>query len=89
MSYEILATAEEVSILHINDANFNSLTGWRIEFHDGKEAMLYYHNGEWMQNDEQWLDEITLQDIGKCIDNSLVKRSPAITEHYFYDMLIN
>jgi hypothetical protein len=85
MSYEILITAAGLSILHITTANFNSLTGWRIEFHDGKEAMLYYRDGEWMQYDEQWLDEITLQDIGNCIN----KRSPAITEHYFYDMLIN
>jgi hypothetical protein len=89
MSYEILRTAEGLSILHITTANFHSITGWRIEFHDGKEAMLYNHSGEWMQYDEQWLDGITLLTIGNCIANSLVKKNSGMADCYFYDMLVN
>jgi len=79
MSYEILRTAEGLSILHIIPADLNSFSGWQIEFDDGKEAMLYYNSGEWVQYNEQWLDGITLLAIGNCIDISLVKQSIGTT----------
>jgi hypothetical protein len=89
MSYEILITAEGLSILHITAINFNSLKGWRVEFHDGKEAMLYNDNDEWVQYNELWLDKPTLMAIGHCIDDSMVKKDAGITESYFYDILVN
>jgi len=89
MSYEILRTANGLSILHITMVNFNSVNGWRIQFHDGKEAMLYYYSDEWFQYDEPWLDRPTLKAIGNCIDGSMMKRNMGIADSYFYDMLIN
>ena len=89
MSYEILRTEKGVSILHITAANVNAITGWRVEFDDGKEATLYHHSGEWLQYDENWLDEITLMAVGNCIDISLVQRGSGIKERFFYDMLVN
>jgi hypothetical protein len=89
MSYEILRTAEGLSILHITRAGHDSFTAWKIEFHDGKEAVLSLQNGKWLQDDEQWLDGITLLAIGHCIDNCQTKRSIGIAKHYFYEMLIN
>lgn len=76
MSYEILRTEKGLNILHITASNLNTINGWRIEFDDGKEAMLYQHSGEWRQHNENWLDEITLMAVGNCIDTSLVRRSP-------------
>lgn len=89
MSYEILRTAKGLSILHITTANLNLITGWRIEFDNGKEAMLYHNNQEWIQLDEQWLDSITLLAVGNCIDISLVKRNSATKAYFFYDILNN
>ncbi|MEO6849806.1 MAG: hypothetical protein ABI203_02795 [Mucilaginibacter sp.] len=90
MSYEILITAESVSILHITAINFNSLNGWRIEFHDGKEAMVYNENNEWIQYDKSWLDKPTLVGIGYCIERRMVEKSTGITDsRYFYDTLVN
>jgi hypothetical protein len=89
MSYEILITAEGLRIIHITTINFNSRKGWRIEFDDGKEAVLYNGNDEWVQYDEPWLDKPTLMAIGHCIDGSTVKKSAAITDSYFYDILVN
>jgi hypothetical protein len=89
MSYEILIEEEGVSILHITEATFNSFEGWRIEFHDGKYAMVYKCSGEWLQYNEDWLHKPRLLDIGKCIEGSLTKKPLGITESYFYDMLIN
>lgn len=89
MSYEILRTGENLSLIHITEASFNSFEGWRVEFHDGKEAMLYNCNDEWIQYGKLWLDRITLLAIGNCIVNRMVKKNSGITDSYFYEMLIN
>ena len=89
MSYEILMTEEGLSILHITEATFNSFEGWRIEFHDGKEAMLYKSREQWMQYQEDWLDEPTMAAVGKCIDNRRIKKSPDLSDSFFYDLLVN
>jgi len=89
MSYEILRTAEGTKILHITTANFNSFEGWRVEFDDGKEALLYSRSDEFVQYDEEWLNRPELAAIGRCIDNSMAEKTPETTDTYFYDMLIN
>jgi len=86
MSYEILRTAEKLSILHITATDLDSLSGWQIEFDDGKDAVLYYHSGEWVQYNEHWLDGNTLLAIGNCIDISLVKNSLGKRQHYFNNL---
>lgn len=89
MSYEILRMAEGLKIIHITLANFNSLKGWRVEFDDGKEALLYNYSDEFIQYEEEWLNKPALAAIGKCIDHTMGKTTPGITDSYFYDMLIN
>jgi hypothetical protein len=89
MSYEILMTGEGLSILHITEANFNSFEGWRIKFHDGREAMLYKGREQWMQYQEDWLDEPTITAVGKCIDNRRIKKSHEMRDSFFYDLLVN
>jgi len=89
MSYEVLVTREGFSILHITTVNVNAVKGWRIQFHDGKEAMLCNYGDDWFQYDEPWLDRPTIMAIGVCIDCSLEKRKSGLEDSYFYDMLIN
>jgi hypothetical protein len=89
MSYEILMTSEGLSILHITEANSNSFNGWRVQFDDGKEAMLYYGRDEWMQYEEDWLDKHTLMAIGNCIDSRMAEKISGTSDSFFYDMLVN
>ena len=89
MSYEILMTTEGLSMLHITAARFNSFEGWRIQFDSGKEAMLYKSSEQWMQYQEDWLDEPTLTAVGKCIDNRHIQKSPGVPDSFFYDILVN
>lgn len=89
MSYEILRTGNSLSILHITAADLNSFSGWRIEFDDGKEAILYHNKFEWIQFDEKWLDDLTLMAVGNCIDISLMKKESGVKERFFYNILVN
>jgi hypothetical protein len=88
MSYEILMTAESLRILHITEAYLNSFKGWRIQFDDGKEAMVYYGSDEWMQYKEDWLDKHTLMAIGNCIDSRTMEKTSGTPDSFFYNMLI-
>ena len=87
MSYEILRTADGPSIIHITTANFNLFKGWRVEFDDGKEALLYNSSDEFMQYNEEWLNSAALAAIGECIYSSMKKKTPETADCYFYDML--
>jgi hypothetical protein len=53
MSYEILKAKEGISIVHITPANFDSFKGWRVEFDNGKEALLYNRSNEFIQYEEE------------------------------------
>jgi len=87
MSYEILVMEEGLSIVHITVAECNSLKGWLFEFPNGKEATVYKNKEQWTQFNDNWLDELTLLALGKCIDNKLKERSSA-SDHFFYEMFI-
>jgi len=89
MSYEILKAEEVLSIVHVTEEYFGSFKGWRVEFDDGKEALLYNSSDEFIQYDEEWLNRPALAAIGKCINHSIRKKTTGIPDTYFYDMLIN
>lgn len=71
MSYQIILLDEAVNIMHITCGNFKQWKLWRVEFHDGKEAVLFKCRNEWMQRIEDRLDLRFLLLIGQCIDNGL------------------
>ena len=71
MSYEIILADEAIKIMHITCANYKTWKIWRVQFHDGKEAVLYKCGNEWMQRIEDHLDIRLLLLIGKCIDATL------------------
>ena len=73
MSYEILFEDEAIKIVHITSATFKTWKIWRIEFHDGKEVVLYKCGNEWMQRIEDQLEIRFLIAIGKCIDDNSLK----------------
>lgn len=89
MSYEILMIEENLIILHITEARFDTHEGWCIQFDDGKEALLYYCIDSWVQFGENWLDKPTLVAIGNSIDSRIIVKTSGIPDSFFYDMLVN
>ena len=68
MSYEILLADGAVLLLQITAATFKTWKVWKIQFTDGREAMLYKCGDEWVQRNEDQLDNSAIIAIGKCID---------------------
>ena len=68
MSYEILLADGVVVLLQITAATFKTWKVWKIQFTDGREAMLYKCGNEWVQRNEDQLDNFVIIAIGKCID---------------------
>ena len=74
MSYEILLADQALQYMHITSLIFNSRTVWKVEFHDGKEAVLYKCGNEWMQRMEDSLEISSVTAIGKCIDRTVADK---------------
>ncbi|WP_295797833.1 hypothetical protein [Mucilaginibacter sp.] len=68
MRYEILLADGAVLLLQITTATFKTWKVWKIQFTDGREAMLYKCGDEWVQRNEDQLDNSAIIAIGKCID---------------------
>ena len=47
---------------------------WRVIFEDKTEVMLYKLADEWMQRNEDHLDDYTLKTIGICIDTMILEK---------------
>jgi hypothetical protein len=68
MSYEILLANGAVLLLQITAGTFKTWKVWKIQFTDGREVMLYKCGDEWVQRNEDQLENSTVIAIGKCID---------------------
>ena len=75
MSYEILLADGAVLLFQITAATFKTWKVWKIQFTDGREAMLYKCGNEWVQRNEDQLDNSAIVAIGKCIDTIGSKKS--------------
>jgi len=74
MSYEILLADGVVVLLQITAATFKTWKVWNVQFIDGREVMLYKCGNEWVQRNEDHLDNAVILAIGKCIDNIGLKK---------------
>ena len=72
MSYEIIfaGKSEDLNFLHITSTTFKDRKVWRIQFHDGKEVILYKCGYNWQQSSKQHIDKPCLKAIGQCIDGT-------------------
>lgn len=68
MSYEILLIDGTVALVQIMSASYKTWKVWKVQFDDGKEAMLYKTGNTWMQRNDDYLDVYILMTIGNCID---------------------
>lgn len=74
MKHKIKLTDGTLQLIEITSAYFKSWQVWNIKFADGKAAMLFKLGSEWMQRNEDFLDEHVIQAIGNRIDSILVRR---------------
>ena len=68
MSYEILLADGTVLSLQISATTYKTWSVWKIKFTDSHEAMLYKCGNEWVQRNEDQLDEAFIIAIGQHID---------------------
>ena len=47
---------------------------WRVSFENETEVILYKLANEWMQRNEDNLDDYTLKTIGKCINTMILEK---------------
>ena len=74
MNYKIKLADGTQQLIEISSAYFKSWHVWYIKFNDGKVAMLFKLSGEWMQRNEDFLDEGVLKSIGHTIDKIIFRR---------------
>jgi hypothetical protein len=70
-SHEIILEAQALQDVSITSLLFNSRKVWKVEFHNGNEALLYKCGNEWMQRIDDNLDVSSVLAIGKYIDGTV------------------
>jgi hypothetical protein len=74
MKYKI-PLAGTAQLIKITADYYKSWKVWKVEFTDGKIAVLFKFGDEWMQRHEDFLDASALRTIGQCIDEIIFKKS--------------
>jgi hypothetical protein len=77
MDYKVKLTDGKAQLVNITSAYFKSWQVWHVRFMDGRVAMLFKLGSEWMQRNEDFLEEEVLQVIGSTIDRIIYKRNIA------------
>jgi hypothetical protein len=75
MKHKIKLPDGTAHLIEITSAYFKTWHVWNVKFADGKAAMLFKMGSEWMQRNEDFLDEHVLNAIGKRIDAILLRRN--------------
>lgn len=75
MEYKIKLADGTAHIISITSAYFKTWHVWNIKFKDGRAAMLFKMGSEWMQRNEDFLDEHVLTAIGNTIDKIIQRRN--------------
>lgn len=75
MNYKITLADGTAQLIQITADYFKAWPVWRIQFSDGKAAMLHKFGNEWMQRNEDFLDRTILNTIGEFIDRVLLNNN--------------
>ena len=78
MKYKIKLADGTIRFIQVTSAYFKSWHVWNIKFDDGKAVMLFKLGSEWMQRNEDFLDEHVLRAVGFCIDRIILRRKPLV-----------
>jgi hypothetical protein len=74
MKYTIKLADGTAQLVQINSAYFKSWHVWKVRFEDGKVVMLFKLGSDWMQRNEDFLEEHVLNSLGRCIDKIIFRR---------------
>ncbi len=74
MKHTIKLTDGTVQLVQITSAYFKSWHVWKVRFDDGKVVMLFKLGSEWMQRNEDYLEEHVLRALGNCIDRIIFRK---------------
>ncbi len=79
MVFKIIQTNGVARLMSITTDVYKTRKVWRIIFEDKTEVMLYKLADEWMQRNEDNLDDYTLKTIGKCINTIILEKEITTT----------
>jgi hypothetical protein len=74
MKYKIKLADGTAHLVQITSGYFKAWHVWNVKFDDGKAVMLFKLGSEWMQRNEDFLEEHVLNALGRCIDKIIFKR---------------
>ena len=74
MKYKVKLADGTAHLVHITSAYFKAWHVWKVKFDDGKVVMLFKLGNEWMQRNEDFLEEQLLNSVGACIDKIIFRR---------------
>ena len=74
MGFEILQINGVTQHIFITTAVYKTWKVWRVSFENETEVILYKLANEWMQRNEDNLDDYTLKTIGKCINTMILEK---------------
>ncbi|MFA6087734.1 hypothetical protein [Mucilaginibacter sp.] len=75
MNYKIKLADGTTQLIQITTELYKSWKVWKIQFTDGKAAMLFKSGNQWLQRNEDILDAYLLNTIGKCIDEIILNKN--------------
>ncbi|RKR84005.1 hypothetical protein BDD43_4222 [Mucilaginibacter gracilis] len=73
MKYKVLL-ANTSQLVRITVDKYKSWKVWKVEFADGRIAMLFKAGNEWMQRNEDFLESATIKTIGQYIDSLIAQK---------------
>jgi hypothetical protein len=74
MNYKIKLADGTLQPVHITSGYFKAWHVWNVKFADGKAVMLFKLGSDWMQRNEDFLEEHVLNTLGRCIDRIIFRR---------------
>jgi len=74
MKYKIKLADGTAQLVQITSGYFKAWHVWSVKFDDGKVVMLFKMGSEWMQRNEDFLEEHVLNTLGRCIDSIIFRR---------------
>ncbi|WP_184544617.1 hypothetical protein [Mucilaginibacter sp. FT3.2] len=75
MEHKIILADGTAHIISITSAYFKTWRVWNIKFKDGRAATLLKMGSEWMQRNEDFLDQQVIAAIGNTIDKIICRRN--------------
>ena len=74
MKYKVILADGTAQLIQITTDYYKTWKVWKVQFKDGKEAILLKFGNQWMQRHEDFLDSSSLTLIGNYIDELIFTR---------------